>query len=40
MEKALHKGSLLAAGLVAPLVLLMGILVTGVAGQGIIPAEE
>ena len=38
-DKALQKGSLLAAGLVFPVVLLMGILGTVVAGQGIIPAE-
>ena len=38
-DKALQRGSLLAAGLVFPLVLIMGILGTVVAGQGIIPAE-
>ena len=38
-DKALQKGSLLAAALVFPLVLLMGILGTVVAGQGVIPAD-
>ena len=38
-DKALQRGSLLAAALVFPLVLLMGILGTVVAGQGVIPAD-
>jgi len=38
-DRALRRGSLLAAALVFPLVLLMGILGTVVAGQGVIPAD-